>query len=162
MERIAMIFVLGTLLVAPGCGSGGSQPAVDATEGHAAFEERDFDEAFEILEPHAEAGDADAQFKVGFMYLHGRGANRDYDLAVKWIGKAGEQGHAEAQYNMAMNYNLGRGVPEDLVQAHMWATMASAQGYRAAGELKEDTAARMSEDQVREARDLAASWRAGQ
>jgi TPR repeat protein len=162
MKRIAMIIVLGALLAAPGCGSGASQPEVDASEGHAAFEERNFEEAFEILEPHAEAGDADAEFKIGFMYLHGRGTNRDYDLAVEWLEKAGEQGHAEAQYNMAMNYNLGRGVPEDLVQAHKWATMASAQGYRAAGELKEDTATRMTEDQVREAREHAATGRAGQ
>jgi len=160
MKRIATIIILGALLVVPGCGSGTSQQQVDAAEGHAAFERREFEEAFEILEPYAEAGDAGAEFKIGFMYLHGRGANRDYGLAVEWLEKAGEQGHAEAQYNMAMNYNLGRGVAEDLVQAHMWATMASAQGYRAAGELKEDTAARMTEDQVREARDLAASRRA--
>ncbi len=152
MQRLSGIVLLSFALAAAACGSGESAGPVDPQEGHAAFERRDFDTAFQLLQPLAEQGDPDAQFKVGFMYLHGRGVDRDFEEAMRWLGLAADHGHAEAQFNIALSYDVGRGVAKDIILAHMWASMAATQGYRAAAELRDDTAARMSQDEIREAR----------
>ncbi len=160
MRRFAAVAIGGWMLAVAGCSP--SAPTVDPAEaerGHAAFERRDFEAAYSILAPIAQHGDADAQFKVGYMYLHGRGVDRDFDSALRWLTLAADQGHAEAQYNLALNYEGGRGVAQDVVEAHKWASLAASQGYRAAGELRDDTAARMTEDEMRQARKRISEWR---
>lgn len=77
----------------------------------------------------AEAGEADAQFKLGFMYVNGEGVPQDDKEAVKWFTKAAEQGHAWAQFNLGLMYDKGRGVPQDDKEAAKWHTKAAKQGY---------------------------------
>ena len=49
----------------------------------------------------AEAGDAEAQFYLGFHYYAGdripNGVTQDYKEAVKWLTKAAEQGSEDAK-----------------------------------------------------------------
>ena len=45
----------------------------------------------------AEAGDADAQYRLGLSYEHGKGVPQDYMEALKWYRKAAGQGHAAAK-----------------------------------------------------------------
>ena len=45
----------------------------------------------------AEQGDADAQYKLGFMYNKGEGVPQDYKKAFYWCTKAAEQGLVNAQ-----------------------------------------------------------------
>ena len=45
----------------------------------------------------AEAGDAEAQYLVGLMYLNGMGIGEDKVKAEEWIRKAADQGHQAAQ-----------------------------------------------------------------
>lgn len=52
----------------------------------------------EILRPHAEAGDASAQYLLG-TYLRFR--NRDMDGSRRWLGEAVRQGHPVAQETVA-------------------------------------------------------------
>jgi TPR repeat protein len=162
MKRLKLILLLGLVFAITACGKAETSSTATAEEGRAAFEERDFDEAFELLLPLAENGDPEAQFKVGFMYVHGRGVDRDFDEAIRWMTAAAEQGFPEAQYNLALSYDIGRGVARDLVEAHKWATLALGQGYTSAGELKEDTASNMTEDELREARKRVSEWRVRQ
>jgi TPR repeat protein len=154
--------LLGLVIALAACGNTETPSAARAEDGNTAFQERDFDEAFEVLLPLAKEGDAEAQFKVGFMYVHGRGVDRDFDEAMRWMTAAAEQGYPEAQYNLALSYDIGRGVARDLVEAHKWATLALGQGYTSAGELKEDTASNMTEDELREARKRVSEWRVRQ
>ena len=42
----------------------------------------------------AEAGDADAQYNLGWMYDEGEGVEQDFKEAVKWYQKAADQGLA--------------------------------------------------------------------
>ena len=72
--------VMMVAVVAAGCGGGEPAAPLDANRGNQAFEQRDFETAFVLLLPVAETGDADAQFKVGFMYVHGRGVEREVVL----------------------------------------------------------------------------------
>ncbi len=58
-----------------------------------------FDEAIHLLEPNATAGDADAQFLLGYLYFGG--ADVDAGWARGWLKKAAAQDHAEAVYYVA-------------------------------------------------------------
>ncbi|MBF0097113.1 MAG: SEL1-like repeat protein [Magnetococcales bacterium] len=50
----------------------------------------------------AEQGDADAQFKLGFMYAKGITVAMDGREAFKWLGKAAEQGHTGADFELKL------------------------------------------------------------
>ena len=41
----------------------------------------------------ADQGDVQAQFTLGFMYVHDEWIEQDYSEAKKWFQKAAEQGH---------------------------------------------------------------------
>ncbi|WP_269467350.1 tetratricopeptide repeat protein [Candidatus Thiodictyon syntrophicum] len=60
----------------------------------------------------AEQGDADAQSKLGWMYLKGQGVPQDYAQAAAWYRKAADQDNADPQYNIGGLYLTGRGVPQ--------------------------------------------------
>ena len=64
-------------------------------------EHRPAAQALADLRASAEAGDPEAQFILGGLYLTGGGVPPD----------AAEQGHARAQYNLGAMYAEGRGVP---------------------------------------------------
>ena len=78
---------------------------------------------------------------------------------MKWYRKAAEQGHANAQSNLGWAYSKGEGAPKDYVQAFCWFTLAA---KRSVGEdrdkysnYRDDAAARLSPDQLAEARRMA-------
>lgn len=102
----------------------------------------------------AEQGDADAQNKLGIMYLNGWGVPRDYNQAVSWYRKAAEQGNAAAQYNLGLMYYNGWGVPEDDIQAYAWFNLAAAQGDEEAKQFRTHIRQHMTSSQYAEAREL--------
>lgn len=65
----------------------------------------------------ANLGHAKAQFRVGEMYLYGRGVVRDPALAAKWFQKAADQKHCSAMLALAALFEKGDGVPVDLISA---------------------------------------------
>lgn len=69
----------------------------------------DFAEAYCIMRPLADAGDADAQYNIGWMYLNGYGLRVNDSLALEWWKKASEQGNADASFSIGMLYSLGDG-----------------------------------------------------
>ncbi|MCK4833585.1 MAG: SEL1-like repeat protein [Gammaproteobacteria bacterium] len=69
----------------------------------------DFAEAYCIMRPLAEAGDADAQYNIGWMYMNGYGLRVNDSLALEWWEKASEQGHSDASFSIGMLYSLGDG-----------------------------------------------------
>ncbi|WP_454818912.1 tetratricopeptide repeat protein [Labrys neptuniae] len=107
MIRVAIsaLFLLGLLNVAS------ADPFSDA------FAKRDYAEAFRVMKPQAENGLADAQNKLGFLYLQGLGVSKDDVQAAFWFKKAADQGLADAQNNLAICYQLGVGMPRDYGKA---------------------------------------------
>src|ERR1017187_10354791 len=81
----------------------------------------------EEIKAKAEAGDAAAQFNLGFSYAQGEGVAKDEVEAVKWFRKAAEQNHAKAQYNLGFCYHNGQGVAKDEVEAVKWYRKAAEQ-----------------------------------
>jgi len=45
----------------------------------------------------ANKGDVEARYKLGMMYLKGRGVNKDHEEAVSWLTLAAAQGHVKAK-----------------------------------------------------------------
>ena len=77
-------------------------------------------EGYEDFIGPAKAGDARAQYYVGFFLERGRGVAKDEQQAIAWFRKAAEQGHVKAQNNLANRYFLGKGVKKDYKQAFYW------------------------------------------
>ncbi len=75
-------------------------------------------------------GIAEAQAKLGAMYLLGRnGVEVDEQKAAEWMLKAANQGLIEAEVIMAALYDRGQGVKNDVKIATAWYEKAAAQGH---------------------------------
>ncbi|MGB5883761.1 MAG: transglycosylase SLT domain-containing protein [Desulfobulbales bacterium] len=86
--------------------------------------------SFQVYQPKANQGDADAQFNLALLYYTGLGIPQDRRYAIYWYTKAAEQGHVQAQYYLGKLYNFGYGeeVRQDFKLAVYWLTKASEQG----------------------------------
>ena len=73
----------------------------------------------------AEAGDTDAQLRVGAAYDYGKGAPRDGSEAMKWYRMAADRGNAEAQNSVGSGLQAEKRYEEALP----WYEKASAQGH---------------------------------
>ena len=80
------------------------------------------------LQVKAEAGDAQAQYRVGLAYAEGAGVEQDYAKAAVWYGRAAEQGNAQAELQMGVLCDHGQGVGQDYGQAAGWYRKAALQG----------------------------------
>lgn len=76
----------------------------------------------------AEAGDADAQVRVGDRYLVGQGVAQDYRVALEWYQRAADQDHPMALCRIGTIHDLGRGVPRDMSEALRWYRRAAEAG----------------------------------
>lgn len=77
----------------------------------------------------AEAGDVEAQYKLGEFYYDGaEGLVQDYALAVKWLRKAADAGNPKAQSLLGVCYENGFGVEKNLVAAIVFYSKAVDQG----------------------------------
>ena len=70
------------------------------------------------LRARADAGEASAQFNLGWMYTEGRGVPQDDAEAIAWYRRAAEQGNADAQFNLGWMYANGRGRAAGLRRGH--------------------------------------------
>jgi uncharacterized protein len=77
----------------------------------------------------AEAGDAEAQFRVGWIHLT---SGSNLPLAARWFEKAAAQGLAEAQFHLASMHASGAAGPADGVKAAELFRRAAEQGHRGA------------------------------
>ena len=58
------------------------------------------------LRARAEAGEADAQTNLAFMYASGDGVLEDDGEAARWFRLAAEQGHPDAQTGLGWRYSF--------------------------------------------------------
>lgn len=76
----------------------------------------------------ARQGDAEAQFKLGGLFLWGERWPQDNTEAASWYRRAAEHGHATAQGSLALMYSYGLGVQRDVREAARWYREAAEQG----------------------------------
>jgi len=80
------------------------------------------------IEQAAEAGDAEAQFKLGALYANGKGVKQDSRAAARWLRKAAKQGWTAAQTLLGWCYAGGNGVSKDMAEAMQWYSTAAEAG----------------------------------
>jgi len=106
----------------------------------------------------AEQGEADGQFKLGYLYHEGEAVPQDYAEAARWYREAADQGSANAQYNLGVMCGEGQGIPQDYVQAHMWFNLAGASGDLDGIKNRDGVARKMTPDEIAGARRRAQEW----
>ena len=83
---------------------------------------------FESTKARAEAGDAQAQWSLGVMYIRGEGVAKNDQEGVRWTRLAAEQSLARGQRNLGILYSTGTGVAENDQEAVKWYRLAAEQG----------------------------------
>ncbi|WNJ99819.1 tetratricopeptide repeat protein [Thalassospiraceae bacterium LMO-JJ14] len=97
-----------------------TQPGADdlrVKEGFAAYQAGDFKKAYDIWLPLAEAGNAEAQFRIGRLYRRGEGVPEDSSIAALYWAKASLQYHLSGMQNLGVLYDLGEGVERNQYKA---------------------------------------------
>ena len=70
-----------------------ADPAADCKEGLEHLHRREYGKAHECFRKAARAGYPEAQYRLGSLYLYGRGMNVDYNLAECWFREAAKNGY---------------------------------------------------------------------
>jgi len=123
MRQIISIILVGAVMLWPVAAT------ADSSAAQRAYESGDYETAYAQWLTLAEAGDANAQFRIGHMHANGFGVAMDDAETLKWYGLAAAQGHAEAQFNMGVMYSNGWGVDFNDAEAARWFRLAAEQGY---------------------------------
>lgn len=97
-----------------GCNSGrGVNPSEPSSSTKAVSELRlamkergQWDAAFVLAQKLSEAGDKEAQFHLGTLYLKS-GARQNFDAAYQWLRRSADQGYADAQVSLGLMYRDG-------------------------------------------------------
>ena len=114
MPRICLILGVAFMLLVPSFATS-AEPSPDLV--------REFQET----KAKAEAGDADAQYKLAQMYVKGAGTEKNDAAAAPWYRKLAERGDPRGQSMLAVFYTNARGVPRDYDEAIKWFRKAAAQ-----------------------------------
>ncbi len=72
--------------------------------GIAAFESKQFSRALQLLTPHAQIGNPDAQHRLAVMYQNGLGLVRNEASAYRWMKCAADQDHGLALHALGYMY----------------------------------------------------------
>lgn len=109
-----IVFLLALIILLTGCSTGEVETELSK------------------LTKKAEAGDAEAQFTLGKMYVTGEGVPKDATKAVELFQKSAAQGNVKGQNGLGVLYANGLGVPKDINKAVEYYQKAAAQGYHQA------------------------------
>ena len=102
--------------------------AMSIASGISAFESREFSKAMRLLNPFADQGDPEAQYRVAIMLQNGLGVVRNEMQGYKMMKDAAEKGHALAQHGLGFMYLEGECVEQNGEKAIEWFARAAEQG----------------------------------
>ncbi len=80
------------------------------------------------LKEKAKAGDAEAQYRLGLAYFHGRGVTKNDRQALQLWQASADQGYPKAMHFMGVAYRRGIGVRKHAEKALSWFTRAAQAG----------------------------------
>ena len=95
----------------------------------------------------AQAGDAQAQTELGYVYAVGQGVEQNFQEALRWFLAATRQGYAESlkwlrmsaeggyptgQFKLGAMYANATGVTQDFAEAAKWYQLAAERGHMSA------------------------------
>ena len=101
---------------------GGELPShsPETLAGMQAYNRGDFAEAFARLSRRAEAGEAEAQVNLGYLYARGQGVPASQIEAFRLYALSAGQGNGEGMNALAFKYQFATGVTRDIGQAIRW------------------------------------------
>lgn len=78
--------------------------ADDLAQAYSAMRLGEFSRAAVLFKKQASAGNTDAQYQLGKLYLAGRGLDQDNSQARRWLELAAQEEDSNAQYALALHY----------------------------------------------------------
>ena len=100
-----------------------NDPAALSFAGSECYQEGDYDKALKYLTKAAELGDAEAHYKLGWMYMEGEGVEKDEEKEVYHWEKASISGHPYARHMLGLhegaNKNFERAVKHLIIAANL-------------------------------------------
>lgn len=94
-------------------------------DGHAAFNSKNYSEAYRLWLPLATNGDAEAQYNLALLLMKGMGVAKDERKALEWFHKAAHQGMTDAMYNIGVMFYEGKGAYRSDQSAIEWWQLAA-------------------------------------
>lgn len=91
-----LLIFTSTCLNLAGCVTENQYTEIHLKKGKYYFNLKQYRRAFENLLPIAQAGNADAQYAVGYMYFYGQGIVENKQAAIYWMQKAAAQNQPNA------------------------------------------------------------------
>lgn len=79
-------------------------------------------------QPLAEAGDGEAELRLGEEYAIDNSPSHDAEKSAFWLKRAAEHGQIDAQVMLGDLFRGGGGAPEDLTEAMKWYRVAAEHG----------------------------------
>jgi hypothetical protein len=107
-------------------------PAEQVADADRAVATQRYPDAIAILKPLADAGNAQAQTRLGDAYSEGHGVERDLAAGERWYEKAALQGDTGAQLKLGAMFAKGNGVTQNNNLAYVWYGTAARLGSGAA------------------------------
>lgn len=101
---------------------------MDLASGIAAFEAKEFRRSLQLLQPLAQSGDPEAQYRLAIQYQAGLGIVKNPLQAYHWMREAAEQDHGLALHGLGIMYLYGECVEKDEREAARWLQRAADQG----------------------------------
>ncbi len=98
-----------------------ASPQEDYDNGLSAYRQEDLVTAIDLLRSAADAGHAQAQQLLGYIY----DIAEENELALHYYQLAADQGDADGAYGLGKLYATGDGVPQDFAQALHWYRLAA-------------------------------------
>ena len=123
LTLLSLAFMFNTLHAELTC-------AENAQEGSISFYHENYLEAKKFLSKASEAGDANAQYYLGIMYLNGYGVPINYQEAARLFILGAQKNHAGAQIALGVLLIEGIGVPQNFKRAAVLLTLAAKQDNR--------------------------------
>jgi len=112
-----------------------------------AYEQGNYQQAYEQFTLLAQQDNLEAQYNLAFMYFGGDGIAQDDVKAVFWFEKAAKLAHAGAQDTLAYMHLNGRGLDTSLVEAYAWYRVAAENGIFLAKNVSENLKKQMNVDE---------------
>ena len=123
---------------------------------------RDPNLAIQWYKQAAEQGLVAAQHNIGRSYNFGTGVEQDFAEAERWYRKAAEQGHTDAMFFLGTLYSNNHGMQADQntnILAYAWMHNAAELGNRTAVAIEKRLVMKLSESELTDAKQLAATYR---
>ena len=112
-------------------------------------------ESIDLMIKASQAGDPEAQYKLGAAYSFGNGLPKNDIKSVEWLTRAAQQGQNEAQFELGLHYLNGEGVENSEAEAYKWWSIAADKGHIRAQASVDNLEKKISAEQKSQAADKA-------